>query len=357
MNGFEQVQRMRADVPLPRLGDMRREYQALAREIEGSGRGRRATSWRRRQLTLSFACAGGLAAAVAVGVLVVGPTNGRDAQSDPGTAPAVAAPVDLVRTMQLAAHTVAGQRELTPGPNQFLVYKFSDFHQVSGQRPWYFERVLRQDWLPTDGKLVEKGVTQGLRLQRMRYPGEAPPPPLENGGGPDKPMKLLDFDQRAPFLRTDYAYVRTLPTDIAGMRAHLYTQLGQGAQGNREAWHRVGSLLMAYLPPAQRAALFRAVATIPGVTLAKQAKDVTGRTGIAVVRTDPDSGTREEFVLDPTSYRFLGSRLVITKAGTLEAGTAPAGTVIQAFTLLKVTVADHAPDVAGRAPQADPPTS
>jgi hypothetical protein len=118
------------------------------------------------------------------------------------------------------------------------------------------------------------------------------------------------------------------------MRRHLYT----GGIGHYAVWDRIASLLMeAYLPAAQRAAVFRVAATIPGVTTIKRSEDAAGRVGIAAAMGRP-MGTREEIIFDPETYQYLGFRVVVVdpvKAQALVASSA----------LLRVTVADGTPPI------------
>ncbi|GAB3960689.1 hypothetical protein GCM10029978_010700 [Actinoallomurus acanthiterrae] len=130
------------------------------------------------------------------------------------------------------------------------------------------------------------------------------------------------------------------------MRAHLYTGLTPGtADGDLEAWSRVGGMLTeAYMPAAQRAALFRAAATIPGAEAVGSAEDAAGRTGVAVARVEPALGERTEYIFDRRTYTFLGQRTVVVDAKKAQA---PVGTVTESTAQLSVRIADSAPKVNG----------
>ncbi|MFB4314885.1 CU044_5270 family protein [Actinomadura sp. 21ATH] len=148
--------------------------------------------------------------------------------------------------------------------------------------------------------------------------------------------------RRAPteHRRTDYAYVSRLPADPEQMYRHLYRGLGNDALADYEAWTNVGELLQAtYVPAPQRAALFRAAASIRGAAPVGDAVDAAGRTGTAVAMTGP-GGLREEYIFDRKTYRYLGKRSVVVNA---EKAQAPVGSVLSSTALLKVTVADRAP--------------
>ena len=107
------------------------------------------------------------------------------------------------------------------------------------------------------------------------------------------PSKLTGYDIRPDHQRTDYAHLSRLPTDPAGMREHLYRGLAQDPLADYKAWGNVGSMITrAYMPAAQRAALFRAAGTIPGVETVNEAEDAAGRRGIAVAMVNKFGGVR-----------------------------------------------------------------
>ena len=58
------------------------------------------------------------------------------------------------------------------------------------------------------------------------------------------------------------------------------------------------------MPPRVSAALFRAAALIPGVTVVPNAVDVAGRPGVAVAMADRTGG--EEWVFSKDTFKFLG---------------------------------------------------
>jgi hypothetical protein len=180
------------------------------------------------------------------------------------------------------------------------------------------------------------------------FPGE--PLPAEarrREGGIGAPSKFTGYDIRPDHQRTDYAYLSRLPTDPAGMREHLYRGLAQDPLADYKAWGGVGSMITrAYMPAAQRAALFRAAGTIPGVETVNEAEDAAGRRGVAVAMVNKLGGVRHEYIFDPTTYLYLGERVVVVDAAT--AG-APEGTLLTSTAQLKVEVVDHAPEVVDRA--------
>ncbi|WP_416963222.1 CU044_5270 family protein [Streptomyces sp. Agncl-13] len=134
-----------------------------------------------------------------------------------------------------------------------------------------------------------------------------------------------------------YKHVETLPTDTDGMYDYLAETAPKysGQEKYQAMFVLAGDLLrLSTVPPEQSAALFRAVARIPGVTLVDDAVDAAGRPGVGVARKDPDNPSQNEWIFDRTTYGFLGERSVATedfsnvKKGAVIANTAVLRTAI-----------------------------
>ncbi|TYK45443.1 hypothetical protein FXF68_30065 [Actinomadura decatromicini] len=336
------LERFRAEVPRPGVDELRAEEARLMAAIAGADAGvesapvRRVRPARRGRLTIGVA--GGLAAAAAAGVVVV---TARGPERDAVTH---VMPVAASRVLTRAADASTGFPELDPKAGQFLVFESQTMDPVESNSAQgharYLARSVRKVWLPVEGDST-RGVVEVRMLAPRPYPGWPIPASAGRAGPGGGPERLADFDDRAEFLRNDFAYVSRLPTEPRKMYEHLYTRLGTGAQADVEAWMRVGGLLTeAYLPSAQRVALYRAAAAIPGVTTVDEAVDAAGRAGIAAAKIV--GGVRREYIFDRRTYRYLGQREVVTDAAL--AG-APVGSVLTSTAQLKVSVADRAPRV------------
>ncbi|GIG67903.1 CU044_5270 family protein [Phytomonospora endophytica] len=103
-------------------------------------------------------------------------------------------------------------------------------------------------------------------------------------------------------------YLASLPEDAEGMLAALR---GGHAETEAHVLFKKGFSVLTTtgetLAPAQRSALFEALATLDGVTRADGTVDVLGRTGVAIGFED-ESGAREEIVIDPETSDVLGTR-------------------------------------------------
>ncbi|MGX1542802.1 CU044_5270 family protein [Streptomyces adustus] len=113
----------------------------------------------------------------------------------------------------------------------------------------------------------------------------------------------------------------TLPTDADGMYALLKKWPSPFQFRNGQSLSAVGTMLWVasgwiesgLLPAKQSAALYRAVARIPGVTVVQHAVDGVGRSGVAIVWREPGFPGREEWIFDRKTYGFLGTRVVYTE--------------------------------------------
>jgi hypothetical protein len=286
------------------------------------------------------ALAAGLAGAVTAGIVAV--AVGRE-QGQPAPPVAHPMPAQVVLVLERAADNTGDAPELHPKPGQFLVFKSVEMNTSEGDDGRYLYREKRTIWRPVKGDDTHS-VLETQALAPRQWPGwPIPAWARHQTGRRSGPMQTVQFDGTVPWLRNDYYHLSRLPTDPAKMYEHLYAHLGNGPQADATAWQNVGILLdEAYMPAAQRSALFRAAAAIRGVTTVGKAVDAVGRVGIAVALVEPGTGLRDEYIFDPNTYQYLGERSVVTNAAL--AG-APVGTVLTATAQLRVWIADHAPHV------------
>ena len=123
-----------------------------------------------------------------------------------------------------------------------------------------------------------------------------------------------------------YRLLQTLPTNPRALLAMIYrVERGHGPGPDQEAFVTIGDLLRNTIaPPKVAAALYRAAALIPGVTLVPDATDAIGRPGVAVARVGPgaDGGIREELIFSRSTLQLIGERTVIARTGTITSATA-----------------------------------
>ncbi len=104
-------------------------------------------------------------------------------------------------------------------------------------------------------------------------------------------------------------WLRSLPTDPYQLLEILYAQSAYlRSDRNVNAFSAIGRLMSSVvLPPAAEAAIYWAVALIPGVTLIPETTDMTGRAGFGIALTD-STGLRNEWIFSKDTYTFLGTR-------------------------------------------------
>ncbi|GAA2560870.1 MULTISPECIES: CU044_5270 family protein [Streptomyces] len=131
---------------------------------------------------------------------------------------------------------------------------------------------------------------------------------------------------------TNYRHLSTLPTDPDEMYEWLRETAPEysGQETDQAMFVLVGDLIRdAVVPPEQGAALYRAVARIPGVTIVEDVVDAAGREGVAITREDPDNPTRDEWIFDEETFEFLGERSVATEDhADVERGTVTGNTAV-----------------------------
>ncbi|MGY2744170.1 CU044_5270 family protein [Pseudarthrobacter sp. O4] len=132
--------------------------------------------------------------------------------------------------------------------------------------------------------------------------------------------------------------VKTLPRDP---QALLDTIRQRGKQGRPEAetLEAIAEALGTGVVPADlRAALYKAAALIPGVTVVDRQANLDGKVGTAIGIERPGIETRMDIIIDPATGLLIGEREVaLTATADFPAGTATSWTSVQ------TSVVDSAP--------------
>ncbi|WP_433475681.1 CU044_5270 family protein [Spirillospora sp. CA-142024] len=295
MDELKLVERLRSEVPL--------DIDVTGAENRWRRRAHAAPVRRRRPLLLS-----GVAAAACAGVVATFLVN----QHDGGRMANVATVLDQ------AADRAAD--DVVPRPDQVVYQEGVSRQRVGGVGRWY--EIRSQSWLPVGG--MKGGLIIAKNSIRPR-PGEMLPPDGETVLGP--------CPAEAPIHRP---YLDALPTDT-GALLDLLADQGEGDRGDRQ-WEAASDLIGTPATPRVRAALYRAIAEIPGVRLRDDAVDAAGRHGVAVTRVQ--DGVRDEIIFDRATHRYLGGRTVIAGKGH---PFGPPGTTTGSSALLNTGIVDEAP--------------
>jgi hypothetical protein len=126
-----------------------------------------------------------------------------------------------------------------------------------------------------------------------------------------------------------YRLLQGLPTDPRALLDLIYAQTkGEGPSPDAEAFTTIGDLMReTIVPPRTAAALYRAAALIPGVTVVGHATDAAGRAGVAVAWTVGQD--RDEWIFNPGTGQFLGELDYNTVTGAV---TGESSVMQRAFT-------------------------
>ncbi|MGV9558757.1 CU044_5270 family protein [Streptomyces sp. NPDC003522] len=191
----------------------------------------------------------------------------------------------------------------------------------------------REIWVSQDsapitrtGAIRESGKGVPLSGQRIPLETAAPDGSAERGvpAGIDRPT---------------YQWLAKLPTDTDALRRLLYAQTRplENESKDQAVFRKIGDLLNeTVMPPANAAALYKTVATIPGVSVTPDATDAAGRHGIGITREETGTATRDEWIFDRHSFTLLGSRSYLTHT----AGTKPS-TLYNSTAIMETGVVDR----------------
>jgi len=235
-----------------------------------------------------------------------------------------AADAQAVRILTRAASAALRQPAPGIGPTDFVFRRELEMAAAIAMRyhrpPLVSERsVLREQWLSASGRR-----TGLLRERPFSIPLGRPTGPwratvlqacihghlVSPGAG-----GYLLGGGRSEDCRPVPADLRRLPTTEPAMLRYLYHHLAGQNPPDQQAFITAGDLIRDnYIRPASLAAIFRAVAHIPGVTVVHGAVSADRRRGIAVERTY--HGISDQLIFDPATYAVVGEREVVAGPGT-----------------------------------------
>ncbi|MET8753226.1 CU044_5270 family protein [Streptomyces sp. NPDC004667] len=233
--------------------------------------------------------------------------------------------------------SVAAHRTVTPVRDDQFVYVYS---KVAGSEPTE-QRTddgpaklsalhERRIWLSQDPS--PQGADHGMIREDGTQLGMAAPSPSGGGGSGGVPAGID---------RPTYQWLASLPTDPDALLKKLYADTkayGSGGQ-DQAVFDKVGELLReSVMPPQTAAALYKAVAKIPGVIEVPDAVDAAGRHGVGIAREDTSLSQRTEWIFDKSSLAYLGQRSYLTK----DTKQGEAGTLTSLSAVLTRAVVDKA---------------
>ncbi len=272
------------DLPAGRLPIIKEHLMTELRTDEPAAH-RAARAHRPRRTAWTVAGAGLLAAAAAaasvIGLTGQGSTGGPTAAT-------------LLRHV---ANVAAQARPQEVTDNQFMYIETEVATGVPYGQPAPRQPHMRQVWIP-----VADLCGPGLAIDNGKR--------FSISDKPTPDMAANGVHLKCPYQGTvndpSYRLLQSLPTDPQALLNLIYKQTaGAGQSPDQEAFTTIGDLLRESIaPPEVSAALYRAAALIPGVTVVSSAVDAAGRPGIAVSFTS--NGEQSEWIFDKQSFQLLG---------------------------------------------------
>ena len=246
-----------------------------------------ATPHRRAWLRRPVLVAGGLALAAAAAAVVVGIGPGQSGHAPPQQS-SIRLTAEVLDKAARSTETQPAAPE--PKPKQWVhwtVFEY-DHHGGSGWKAGEVGEI----WERFDG-------SQSASLKNGKLwvlPKEAVRP-----GDDGSPMGA-------------YRLLAALPTDPQAMLTTLYRKVGndwrgEGVAGDNLAFENIKQLLWnspVSPPPRVQAAIYRALARIPGVTVRTSVEYAPGQTAIGIYSPRSPNGSRTAILLDPATYRMIG---------------------------------------------------
>jgi hypothetical protein len=312
VNEIERVSEMRVEVPVDieaRLAAVRGQ---LVEAIAGSASRPAAHGTHRpgRRLAGRHLLRPRLAASIAAALAILAIGVARSGQHAAIEHSAGGPPAAAIASYRLTAHVLraaslsAASRPTTqPAGDEWIYTKVVDDQPGAGTSS-------SENWIRFDG-------TQEAYMQGAQLVVHVKPVQPSRGGSP----LALFADEMTP--ASAYAALASLPTQPqalldavdATVAAHPQSVAPPGASPLAGATRQ--QLEFDFLtelmwnaaqasPPAADAAVFRALATIPGATAQPGATDAAGRPAISL----SDTGTEQQLLLDPGTYQVTGLRVI-----------------------------------------------
>lgn len=195
----------------------------------------------------------------------------------------------------------------------------------------------RVTFLAVDGSRPSIVVDGGSRVvRRLAGPADAVRPQF--GAGETWTTGLAPTAVPAGWQQPSPEWLAALPRDPAALRDRLYADTaGHGRSVDGEAFVYVADLLRSGVVPADlRSALYRVLATVPGVEITSSSASIGADDGVGLGYYEAKDGTRQEIVIDPANGELIGERYVAVEA----VDGIPAGTVTGTTTWSRTLVDD-----------------
>ncbi|MFL6077724.1 MAG: CU044_5270 family protein [Mycobacteriales bacterium] len=236
---------------------------------------------------------------------------------------------ETVRTLNGAATLADHAQDPQVGPGQYLYVATHAWWRGEAMRFVYLEENLIETWVPSDRtqEWLERRKLTGRRqwlsgnekdaraagvLDQPSWPdgdqrarcGRFGQDPVDKDGGRAGPCGAGGWQEPTA------AFLASLPRDPAALYARLRADTkGHGRDPDAEVLVYAADALRTGLVPADvRAALYRALAHLPGLKVVDHQANLDGRRGVALAITGDDE--TQQIIIDPATGQFIGERSV-----------------------------------------------
>jgi len=287
-------------------------------------------SARRRRLVL----ASGLVAAVTASALLL-PTLLRAPSASAEAATLLTHAADAIHFSDPAARPGQWWRIESRGTALTGIASADKRSTDRGPSAWLVE-VGRTEYVAVDGSQPSVFVdAPGRVVRRLAGPPDADRPALGTASQ-TWTTGLAPAAIPAGWQQPSPAWLAALPRGTAALRDRLYSDsAGQGRSRDGEAFVYVADLLRSGVVPADlRGALYRVLATVPGVEVTSSHAAIGDADGVGLGFFEAVDGTRQEIVVDPATGELVGERTVAVEvldgiaAGTVVGSTTWSRTVV-----------------------------
>jgi hypothetical protein len=174
---------------------------------------------------------------------------------------------------------------LVPGPGQYLYVLDVELKGAppAGGAAMACGSVIRQEWLASDGSGQQVGYSPGCGSNEDRF--------------------TQSWGTSGNGISFDYLAWQGLPTQAAAMEAAIVRRFEGGHANNAVTFLLATGVLNYTAPPAVRSALFRMLATMPGVHYLGKVTDPLGRSGDTIALIQPESDL--VVIFDPKTSQVL----------------------------------------------------
>lgn len=286
-----------------------------ARRASNAGRARLGGQHPKRGLLGAAAGAAALAAATLVVVATLGPA---------GTSPSAGSHTQHAAAIRLLAEIadVAGSQPSPAVRDSQYAYIKTVESGIGVTHAAKVPAVRAFPSAPPTGKLVSATTQEWSSVSDVCRPGL-----MRNGSNRGVPFSAQGPGTHCPSIGglndPTYRLLQSLPTNPLTLLKLIYaTEKGHGPTPDLEAFVTIGDLLRGSIaPPGVSAALYRAAALIPGVTVVRDAVNATGQHGVGVAlagygASSSPGSVREEWIFNKTSLQLIGESIIANGAVT-----------------------------------------